>query len=121
LYRCYSRNSDRIIRESNVFASFIGDKGLHITSELQFLFPGIKQHDDSTPNNDIVPYLEIGDKFRFKEGNGDNDFHLGVRIGDGIEYFVEQFGFFFELYPVVDVVPETESDFEGGGGARFYF
>jgi hypothetical protein len=101
--------------------SFIGAKGLHITGDLQFLFPGVIQRDDGSPNNDVIPYLGIGGRFRFKEGNGDNDFHLGVRIGGGIEYFVSQFGFFFELYPVVDVVPETEFDFEGGVGARFYF
>jgi hypothetical protein len=101
--------------------SIIGDKGLHITGDHQFLFPGVIQRDDGTPNKDVVLYAGIGGRFRFKEREGDNDFHLGVRIGGGIEYFVEQFGFFFELYPVVDIVPETGFDFEGGIGARFYF
>ena len=100
--------------------SFIGDKGLHITGDHQFLFPGVIKYDGS-PMNNVVPYLGIGGRFRFKEKDDDTDFHLGVRIGGGIEYLISQFGIFLELYPVVDIVPETGFDFEGGIGGRFYF
>ena len=101
--------------------SLIGNKGLHITGDYQFLFPGVVKQDGS-PMLNVVPYFGVGGRFLFKEKeNEDTEFHLGLRFGGGIEYLVSQFGIFLELYPVVDIVPKTEFDFEGGIGGRFYF
>ena len=102
--------------------SLIGKTGLHITGDYQFLFPGIIKHEDGTPMENVVPYFGVGGRFRFKEKeNKDTDFHLGLRFGGGIEYLISRFGIFLELYPVVDILPETGFDFEGGVGGRFYF
>jgi hypothetical protein len=103
--------------------SFIGDVGFHLTGDYQFLFPGIVADDYGRPMNDVVPYIGIGGRLRVKENEqtNDTDLHIGMRIGGGIEYMFERFGLFLELYPVIDFVPETNFDFEGGLGFRFYF
>ena len=101
--------------------SILGDQGLHITGDYQFLFPGVVKQDGS-PMEDVIPYFGLGGRFRFKKKeNEDTKFHLGFRFGGGIEYLVSQFGIFLELYPVLDVVPKTAIDFEGGIGGRYYF
>lgn len=103
--------------------SFLGDVGFHITGDHQFLFPGVIRGEEGRSLENIVPYLGIGGRFRVKEGGaGDNtEFHVGLRLGGGIEYLIDRFGVFLEIYPVVDFIPKTDFDFEGGLGFRFYF
>lgn len=103
--------------------SLLGEKGFHVTGDYQFLFPGVIKNEEGEPLESVVPYFGIGGSFRFKENEAtdETDFHVGMRIGGGIEYLVTRFGVFLELYPVVDFLPETDFDFEGGLGFRFYF
>jgi hypothetical protein len=103
--------------------NFMGDVGVHITGDYQFLFPNVIKSEEGVAIKDLTPYLGIGGRFRVKhKKDGDtNDFHLGVRIGGGLEYFLRPIGIFLELYPVVDLIPATDFDLEGGIGARFYF
>lgn len=101
--------------------SFQEDFGFHATGTYQFMFPSAIRTEKGKAIKDVVPYLGVGGRLILEERDGDNKVHVGVRIGGGIEYFVSQFGFFLELFPVVDVMPETEMDFEGGVGARIYF
>lgn len=102
--------------------SFWPDAGIHLTIDNQFLFPGVIAGEHGKPLENVVPYLGIGGRFRAKEKDDDDtDFHIGIRFGGGIEYHVSQFGIFLELYPVVDILPGTEFDFEGGLGGRIYF
>lgn len=103
--------------------SFIGNVGFHITGDYQFLFPGIIRGEQGERLENIVPYLGIGGSFRVKENESANetDLHVGLRLGGGIEFLIDRFGIFLELYPVVDFVPKTDFDFEGGLGFRFYF
>ena len=63
----------------------------------------------------------IGGRMRVKADDDATEFHVGVRIGGGIEFLVRRFGIFLELYPVVNLIPSTDFDFEGGLGCRFYF
>jgi hypothetical protein len=46
---------------------------------------------------------------------------VGVRLGGGLEYAISRFALFLEIYPVVNVIPSTDFDLEGGIGFRFYF
>ena len=101
--------------------SFKEDFGFHATGTYQFMFPDAIRTEEGKALRDVVPYLGVGGRLILEERDDDNKVHVGLRIGGGIEYFVSQFGFFLELFPVVDVIPETEMDFEGGVGARIYF
>jgi hypothetical protein len=103
--------------------SFTGGTGVHLTGDYQHLFPMVIETAEGTTISDFTPYIAVGGRFRFKEDEvaDDDEFHLGVRIGGGFEYNVSRFGIFLELVPVVDLVPETGFDFEGGLGFLFYF
>ncbi|MEW6050597.1 MAG: hypothetical protein AB1644_05990 [Candidatus Zixiibacteriota bacterium] len=52
-----------------------------------------------------------------------SDARVGLRVPVGLNYlFVRApLDAFIEVAPVLDVVPETEMDFEAGIGMRFYF
>jgi hypothetical protein len=115
--------SRRSAVQINAGWSFVGAVGFHATGDYQFLFPGVVHGETGESLDNVVPYLGIGGRFRFKENDATNetDFHVGLRLGGGIEYLIDRFGVFLEIYPVVDFVPETDFDFEGGLGFRFYF
>lgn len=102
--------------------SFVGAKGFHLTGDYQYLFPMVFETAEGTSVSDLTPYIAVGGTFRFKEEETDGtEFHLGIRIGGGVEYSIARFGIFVEALPVVTLVPATEFDFEGGLGALFYF
>lgn len=103
--------------------SFVGAVGFHAAGDYQFLFPGVIKNEEGRALETLVPYFGIGGRFRLKENEqqGETEFHVGLRIGGGIEWFINRFGVFLELYPVVDFVPKTDFDFEGGLGLRFFF
>jgi len=103
--------------------SFIGDKGIHLTADYQHLFPMVIETAEGTSISDLTPYLAAGGRFRFKEDEEteESEFYLGLRIGGGIEYFISRFGIFLEVVPVVNLIPNTDFDVEGGLGFLFYF
>lgn len=103
--------------------SFYPAVGIHLTGDYQFLFPGVIKSEEGEAIKDLAPYLGIGGRFRVKEKEetDETDFHVGLRIGGGIEYRIRRFGIFLEIYPVVDLIPGTGFDVEGGLGFRFYF
>ncbi|RKX71780.1 hypothetical protein DRP53_00400 [candidate division WOR-3 bacterium] len=89
---------------------------IHLVADYLFHFPEWIQE----PN--WYPYLGLGGRLKMKRTKEEEwEFNLGARFGIGIEYIYQRFGFFGELYPVMDLVPETDFDLEGGIGARFYF
>lgn len=101
--------------------SFINDPGVHLTGDYQYLFPMVIETAEGASTSDVTPYLAAGGRFRFKKVDDENEFHLGLRVGGGVEYLISQFGFFLELVPVVDLIPSTDFDLEGGIGFLFYF
>jgi opacity protein-like surface antigen len=102
---------------------FRHDTGIHVTGDYQHLFPMVIETEEGTAIDDFTPYIAVGGRFRFKEvvATDDNEFHLGLRVGGGVEYNVSQFGIFLEVLPVVDLIPSTDFDIEGGLGFLFYF
>ena len=62
----------------------------------------------------------IGGRIVFRENDKDL---FGIRFPVGLAYELEQapIDFFFQLVPILDLVPDTDVDFEGAIGARFYF
>jgi hypothetical protein len=103
--------------------SFIDDPGIHLTCDYQYLFPAVFQTEEGTTIDDFTFYVAAGGRFRFKkiEATDETKFHLGLRIGGGAEYRIGRFGIFLEIVPVVDLIPETAFDLEGGLGFLFYF
>lgn len=58
----------------------------------------------------------------FREGNGpDDDVVLGISGTVGLNVFVEQFEFYAQVTPRLDVIPSTDGRFGGGVGVRYYF
>lgn len=75
--------------------------------------------DDLTVTRGLVAfYFGIGGRAFI----GDHS-NLGVRIPVGVNYHFENdpFEIFFEIAPVLELIPETEADFNGGIGIRYYF
>jgi hypothetical protein len=110
--------------EINAGWSLIGDKGFHASADYQYLFPGVIKNEEGVTLQTVAPYVGIGGRALFKttdDAGDDTEFHVGVRLGGGIEYWFSRFDIFLELYPVVDIVPKTDYDFEGGLGGRFHF
>ncbi len=66
-------------------------------------------------------YYGIGGRAALVEHNGDDIF--GARIPLGIEYLPHKthLGVFLEITPILDLVPDTDTDIEGAVGIRFYF
>lgn len=94
--------------------SFPGDR-IHIAVDYLTHFPEwIRKHN-------LHPYLGVGGRLKMKAEQEEEQFTFGIRFGAGIEYIRGQFGLYGELYPVVDLVPETKFGMEGGIGARYYF
>jgi len=97
--------------------------------DYQFLFPQTMRWTDEFEGTShelkgITWYLGVGGRLLIAEdpdNTNNTDLHVGVRLGGGLEYAINRFGIFLELYPVVDVIPSTDFDFMGGLGFRFYF
>ncbi|MEO0085899.1 MAG: hypothetical protein ABIK37_04645 [candidate division WOR-3 bacterium] len=74
------------------------------------------------PVGELPAYLGVGG--RFKVAGGDHyKARIGLRVPVGLEYLFDgvPLGVFMEVAPVFDLVPETQFDFNGGVGARWYF
>jgi hypothetical protein len=52
-----------------------------------------------------------------------DDTHIGVRVPVGINYLfaTAPLDLFLEMAPVLDLAPDTNLDFDGGLGIRFWF
>ncbi len=96
--------------------SFSGDTDVHIQVDYLYHF-----YDWIEVKKGLLPvFIGIGGRVAFRE---DQDDKLGVRIPVGLSYefdggVVDVFG---ELVPVLDLVPDTDFEFEGAIGARFWF
>ena len=72
-------------------------------------------------------YIGIGGRIKFVEvvhaGNDEHHYRLGVRIPVGLNYLPSKipFDFFVEVVPLLDLVPETDFDINGGIGFRYFF
>ena len=53
----------------------------------------------------------------------DADDNIGIRFPIGIEYYFDDLpiAVFVEIVPILDLVPSSDFDINGGLGGRFYF
>lgn len=71
-------------------------------------------------------YYGIGGRLIFADDHpdpGDNNAVLGARVPVGVNYLLEDspVGFFFEVAPIVNIIPETDFDVDAALGVRYYF
>jgi hypothetical protein len=92
--------------------SFVDKGALHVHAD--FLL-----HNYSIFSKDVPLYYGIGGRVKFRE----DDTRVAVRIPVGVLYNIpsSQFDIFFELVPMLDLVPKTSFKFNGAVGGRFYF
>ncbi len=67
-------------------------------------------------------YYGIGGRIKFIENRG-HDNRVGIRIPVGINYLpgTIPLDFFFEIVPLLDLVPKTDFGVNGGIGFRYFF
>ena len=94
--------------------SFSDESALHLHAD--YLFHNFDLIDVEKGRMPI--YFGIGGRVKFE-----NDSRVGVRIPVGIAYLMEDapIDFFFELVPLLDLVPDTDFKFNAALGARFFF
>jgi len=63
-------------------------------------------------------YYGIGARIRATDNS-----EFGARVPVGLQYLIEdkRIGIFFEIAPILDLLPDTELDVNGGIGARYFF
>ncbi len=96
--------------------SFSGpDDSFLIQSDYLFynmgLFDGIK-------TGTLALYFGMGGRIRFA-----SETQVGIRVPIGLDYLFESapVDIFFEVVPILDLVKETEFDFNAAIGARYFF
>ena len=95
--------------------SFTEEK-FHIVGDYLSHFP------EWTQKRSWHPYLGVGGRLIMTNVEQEEwEYNFGIRFGIGIESIYRQLGLFGEFYPVVDLIPETGFDLEGGLGVRYYF
>jgi len=90
------------------------EERIHIAGDYLSHFP------EWTQKHGWYPYLGVGGRLKMK-ADQEEQFNLGIRLGMGIEYIYRQLGFFGELYPVMDLMPDIGFDIEAGIGVRYCF
>jgi len=95
-----------------VAAWSFGKKGtLHLHSDYLF-------HNFNLIKDNIPIYYGIGGKIKFAEKS-----EAGIRIPFGIDFMLTEapIDIFFELVPLVGLVPATDFEVNGGIGIRYFF
>jgi hypothetical protein len=91
--------------------SFGEEDALHIHADYLF-------HNFSLIKGNIPIYFGIGGRAKFEKKS-----KVGVRIPLGIDFILSEapLDIFFELVPLLDLVPATDFDVNGGIGVRYFF
>lgn len=94
------------------------DGNIHIHADYLLHNRHVLQTSLAIRSNRLSLYYGIGGRLR-----ADDDTRLGVRfvLGTAYDFKAAPFDAFFELVPVMDVVPETGLDVNAGLGFRYWF
>jgi hypothetical protein len=73
---------------------------------------------DKALRHRLHPYYGLGGRFKFESKT-----KVGVRIPLGLNYVLAKSSLhaFFEIVPLLDLVPDTEFDLNGAIGIRYFF
>lgn len=100
--------------DGGVAWSFSGENSLHLHADYLF-------HNTSlfSPRSGVLGlYFGLGGRVKF-----DSDDSAGIRVPVGLAYMLENapMDLFFEVVPIMDVLPDTEFDMQGALGVRYFF
>ncbi|HMB98988.1 MAG TPA: hypothetical protein VKM36_10925 [Balneolaceae bacterium] len=92
--------------------SFSDDGSLHIHGD--YLLHNWLEVEEGS----LAFYYGIGARIRVTSNS-----KFGARIPAGLQYLMEgsRIGFFFEIAPILNLLPDTDLDVNGGIGARYFF
>jgi hypothetical protein len=99
------------------------DSKNHFLLHIDYLYHNfdlLKINRDKVDKSKTAFYYGFGGRIKFREGE---DSQAGLRIPVGIEHiFVKApYDIFFEIAPILNLVPETSVDLDAGLGVRFFF
>lgn len=110
--------SQRTAIDGAVAWSFANNARMHLHADYLFYhdFGLIKVDKGRMPL-----YIGLGGRIRFAEGNADD--RMGIRIPVGLEYLFDTapVDIFLEIVPILDLAPDTDLDFNGAIGVRYFF
>ncbi len=94
--------------------SFEGKDAFHLHADYLF-------HNDKlteVEKGKLLFYYGLGARLKLQDKS-----RLGVRIPLGVDYLLQEtpLDFFLEIVPIMDLVPDTELEFNGGFGVRLFF
>lgn len=92
--------------------SFSDDGSLHIHGD--YLLHNWLEVEEGS----LAFYYGIGARIRVTSNS-----KFGARIPVGLQYLMEEsrIGFFFEIAPILNLLPDTDLDVNGGIGVRYFF
>jgi hypothetical protein len=97
--------------------SFAKNAGIHLHADYLVHVSDLAEVESGR----LLLYYGIGGRIRFADG--DRDDNIGIRIPVGLAYLVEDVSLdvFFEIVPILDLVPDTDLDFNAALGVRYFF
>lgn len=89
--------------------SFSGQGSMHIHSNYLL--------HNTLDNQNLALYYGLGGRLLMRD-----DPKIGIRIPLGLQYVIpdSRLGLFFELAPMLNLIPDTEFDVNGGLGLRYF-
>jgi len=97
------------------------DSGFHIHGDYLLHNYSLLRDAFHVTKGKLPLYYGLGGRFQFREHNHDDEFGLRIPLGMSYMFADIPIDLFAELAPVVNFVPDTGLDLEGGVGVRFYF
>ncbi len=106
--------SQKVAWDAAVAWSFGKESALHL--HVDYLLHDF--HSLKVETNSIPFYYGIGARIKFKESS-----KLGIRFPLGVNLFIVEVpvDIFFEIVPILNVVPSTKFNMNAAFGARYYF
>lgn len=103
---------------ADFYFAYTWDKEWMFIGDYKFRIPGL-----FASNVPVTPYVGIGAFFKVEDKKHNDDVALGARIPLGIEWRIPNapVTLFGELVPALRVIKDTDGDFQGGIGGRFFF
>jgi hypothetical protein len=114
------RQDERVAYVGGLAWSIESDS-LHLHADYQLNLVDLK--DPNAPFSRFPIYAGIGARIESGQVNRQDKLFVGFRIPFGISILPADMPFdgFLEIVPVMNLVPSTKLDLEGGIGARYFF
>ncbi len=113
--------NDKTAVDAGIGWTFSGEDSFHLHAD--YLIHNFQIFDNGKMKGSLPLYYGVGGRYRYEEDDGGDDSVFGVRVPIGISYIFPEapVDIFFELVPVLDLIPDTELELNAGVGVRYYF